>query len=162
MLQDNHVHRLPILESDAQVMRRRNEPHSVEEPVLCWIGWKRVLRCISGQLRVCSEWQLLKAPLRDSRVGTWTPLKPLYTVTRATPVRAAIALFIDKHLTALPVLETPAVGDNELMCTASLTTETMRMIDVFTKQDIAEALVQLSGRHGRAMLTANASNGKAL
>lgn len=41
------------------------------EGVQCWVGWKRVLRCINGQLHAASSWALLNMTVEQCRLGMW-------------------------------------------------------------------------------------------
>jgi CBS domain-containing protein len=92
----SRARRIPLIDTDDETQR---------EMVVSVVTQYRILKFISVNVK---ETQMLKKPLREIRVGTYTNLA---TATMDTPVMDCIHMLVRKSISSVPILD----GDGVLL-----------------------------------------------
>jgi len=109
---ENKIHRLPIIENKA------GNP-------LYILTHKRILKFLNLFMNDLDKPSFMNKTLAELRVGTYTDI---CTVTEDTPIIEALRLFVEKRVSALPVVDS----------------NTGKVVDVYAKFDVINLAVQRS------------------
>lgn len=87
---ESRARRIPLIDTDDETQR---------EMVVSVITQYRILKFISVNVK---ETQMLRKPLRDLKIGTYTDLA---TATMDTPVMECIHMLVEKSISSVPLLD---------------------------------------------------------